>query len=111
MSDPKPNNDSNPQSAVRNPQSTKAARRYIVRGRVQGVGFRWYVERVAASLGLAGYVKNQYNGDVEVYAIGAPEALDAMRRSLERGPRGARVTEVRESPAAFEDCRSFRIAF
>ena len=89
----------------------KTARRYVVEGRVQGVGFRWFVERVASSLGLAGYVKNLYNGEVEVYAIGEPEMLDELRRSLERGPRGALVTGVRESPAALQDYRSFRIAF
>ncbi len=89
----------------------KTARKYTVEGRVQGVGFRWFVEGVANSLGLAGYVKNLYNGEVEVYAIGRPEMLDELRRSLERGPRGARVTAVRESPAALEDYRSFEIAF
>lgn len=89
----------------------KVARTYVVEGRVQGVGYRWFVERVAVSLGLVGYVKNLYNGDVEVYAVGEPEALDELRRKLERGPRGALITAVRESPAALQDCRSFRIAF
>ena len=89
----------------------KVARRYVVQGRVQGVGFRWFVEREATSLDLAGYVKNLHNGDVEVYAIGEPEVLEELRRLLERGPRGALITDVRETPAALENYRSFMITF
>ncbi len=89
----------------------KIARQFIVEGRVQGVGFRFFVERVAAELNLAGYVKNLYNGDVEVYAVGDQESLDLMRGKLERGPRGAQVTAVRDSPAAVRDYKSFQIAF
>ena len=89
----------------------KIARQYIVEGRVQGVGFRWFVEHVAVSLKLAGYVRNLPNGNVEVYAIGDPQALDELRRKLAQGPRGARVTNVREEPAPLLDERSFRIAF
>ena len=89
----------------------KIARQYIVEGRVQGVGFRWFVERVAVSLKLAGYVRNLPSGDVEVYALGDLQALDELRRKLERGPLGARVTGVRESPAPVEEHRSFNIVF
>ncbi len=92
-------------------KANQVARKYVVQGSVQGVGFRWFVERVANSLGLAGYVKNLYNGDVEVYAIGEPEALDQLRAYLERGPRGAYVTAVQESTAPFQDLHSFRITF
>jgi acylphosphatase len=75
------------------------ARRYWVSGLVQGVGFRFFVERAARELGLAGYVRNLRDGRVEVYAVGAPEQLAALRRRLEQGPPGARVREVVEEPA------------
>jgi len=76
-----------------------SARLFRVHGRVQGVGFRWFAERVADNLGLAGYVRNLHDGAVEVYAIGAEQGLDELRQNLERGPMGARVTAVEESPA------------
>jgi acylphosphatase len=75
------------------------ARNYIVRGRVQGVGFRWFVDYEARQLGLAGWVRNNLDGTVEVLAIGSQEQQSALRGKLERGPRAARVDEVRESPA------------
>ena len=57
-------------------------RRYLISGRVQGVGFRWFVEREAAQLGIAGWVRNCENGDVEVMATGTREQLSALRRQL-----------------------------
>ncbi len=87
------------------------ARLYRVHGSVQGVGFRWFVERAADQLALPGYVKNLYDGTVEVYAIGSEEQLGELRRCLERGPRGARVTRVEESPAPLRPHRNFRIEF
>ena len=89
----------------------KIARQYIVEGRVQGVGFRWFVEGAAVSLKLAGYVRNLPSGAVEVYALGDLQALDELRRKLERGPLGARVTGVRENPAPVQEYRSFNITF
>ncbi len=89
----------------------RTARVYRVQGLVQGVGFRWFVERVADELDVSGYVKNLYDGSVEVYAIGSEQQLQAMRLRLERGPRGARVTRVEEAPAALRDCHGFRIEF
>lgn len=74
------------------------ARRYIVSGRVQGVGFRNYVERVAEKLGIDGYVRNQRDGGVEVLAIAEPERLKHLRSALEKGPALSRVDEVREEP-------------
>jgi len=73
------------------------AHRYIVRGRVQGVGFRWFVEREANSLGITGWVRNNEDSTVEVLAMGSPEQLSALRRLLERGPRAARVDVVEVS--------------
>ncbi|HLJ28595.1 MAG TPA: acylphosphatase [Candidatus Angelobacter sp.] len=75
------------------------AKRYIVRGRVQGVGFRWFVDYEARQLGLAGWVRNNFDGSVEVLASGNEQQLGALRRKLEQGPRAARVDEVQETPA------------
>lgn len=76
------------------------ARRYIVDGMVQGVGFRFFVERVARQLGLGGYVKNMRDGRVEVYAIGPAEQLAELKRRLEEGPRAAIIRHVAEEEAA-----------
>lgn len=75
------------------------AKRYIVRGRVQGVGFRWFVDHEARELGLTGWVRNNFDGTVEVLAVGNEHQLTVLRRKLERGPRAARVDEVQEIPA------------
>ncbi len=72
------------------------ARRFIVRGRVQGVGFRWFVEREAHILGIAGWVRNNADSSVEVLAIGTREQLSALRAKLQQGPRAARVDNVEE---------------
>ena len=61
---------------------------------VQGVGYRYFAQRVAGQLGVSGYAKNLNDGRVEVYAIGKPEALDSFRNSLEHGPRSAEVSSV-----------------
>jgi acylphosphatase len=74
------------------------ARRYIVSGRVQGVGFRNYVEHVAEKLDVHGYVRNRSDGCVEVYAIAAPDRLKQLRAALEKGPLMSRVTNVTEDP-------------
>ena len=63
-------------------------RRYVISGRVQGVGFRWFVEREAAQLGLTGWVRNCNNGDVEVMATGKGEQLNSLRQKLEQGSPG-----------------------
>ena len=69
---------------------------FLIKGRVQGVGFRWYVNREAGELGLRGWVRNTEDGDVEVVAAGDIADLDELRRSLRRGPRGARVDNLIE---------------
>lgn len=66
----------------------------LVRGRVQGVGFRWYVREVARDLGLAGWVRNRSDGTVEVAAEGEPHMLDRLRDMLREGPNGATVAAV-----------------
>jgi acylphosphatase len=72
----------------------REVRGYRVRGRVQGVGFRWWTEDTAASLGLSGSVWNCRDGSVEVCAAGSRTALDALERALAEGPLGARVDSV-----------------
>jgi acylphosphatase len=66
----------------------------IVRGHVQGVGFRWFVERSALRLGLTGWVRNREDRTVEVVAEGPPEVLDRLAAALQEGPPGARVEHV-----------------
>jgi acylphosphatase len=70
------------------------ARRFIIRGRVQGVGFRWFVEREAHILKIAGWVRNNADSTVEVFAQGASEQLAGLHSRLREGPRAARVDNV-----------------
>jgi acylphosphatase len=72
----------------------------VVRGRVQGVGFRWFVREAARALDLAGHVLNRRDGGVEVEAEGSASALAALRRRLEEGPDGARVESLDELPSS-----------
>ena len=67
-----------------------------VRGRVQGVGFRWYVMKIARELGLAGWIRNKPDGIVEIAAAGTPEVLAKLEAALSAGPPGARIEEVRK---------------
>ncbi len=76
------------------------AKRFFVSGRVQGVGFRYFAERTATGLGLGGYVRNLFDGRVEVYAIGSTEQLDSLRDALRRGPRMAAVHKLVEEDTA-----------
>ena len=75
------------------------AKRFHVSGRVQGVGYRYFAERVALRMRVAGYVKNLYDGRVEVYAIGAAGQLAELLDELRRGPFMARVIRVEEIEA------------
>jgi acylphosphatase len=69
---------------------------FLIQGRVQGVGFRWYVHREASELDLHGWVRNTEDGDVEVVASGEERDLAVLRASLRRGPRGSRVDRLTE---------------
>jgi len=69
---------------------------FLIRGRVQGVGFRWFVHREASELGLRGWVRNTDDGAVEVVVTGPPEDLDELRAELKKGSRGSRVDKVIE---------------
>jgi len=85
---------------------------FLIQGRVQGVGFRWFVQREAGMRDLRGWVSNTEEGEVEVVASGAAEELAELRASLRRGPRGARVDRLVEhqlAEAEAEELSSFRI--
>lgn len=76
-----------------------------MRGRVQGVGFRWYVEREAKQLGLAGWVQNNEDSTVECLAAGPNEKVAALKAKLQQGPRASRVDHVDEFEAQPEETR------
>jgi acylphosphatase len=85
---------------------------FLIKGRVQGVGFRWFVHREASELDLRGWVRNTEEGEVEIVAHGTEADLAELRASLRRGPRGSRVDRLiehhlEESEAA--GLTSFRI--
>ena len=69
---------------------------FLICGRVQGVGFRWFVHREAAELGLRGWVRNTDAGEVEVVAAGDAETIAELRAELRKGSRGSRVDAVIE---------------
>jgi acylphosphatase len=75
------------------------ARRFLIRGRVQGVGFRWFVEREAFLLQIAGWVRNNSDGTVEVLAQGTRDQLAGLHSRLREGPRAARIDDVEVSEA------------
>jgi acylphosphatase len=79
------------------------ARRFLISGLVQGVGYRFFAQRAAGRIGVAGYAKNRHDGRVEVYAIGRAAQLAALRAELERGPRMASVERVEESAAEMDE--------
>ena len=91
------------------PRITQAARRWRVRGRVQGVGFRYFTQHAAAELGLGGYVRNLDDGRVEVYAVGPEEKLSELAGKLYHGPRWAEVDGVDEQEAEVHAYASFEI--
>jgi acylphosphatase len=85
---------------------------FLVKGRVQGVGFRWFVHREASELELRGWVRNTEDGDVEVVAAGDVADLAELRASLRKGPRGSRVDNLIEhylDDKEAESLDSFRI--
>ena len=87
----------------------EAARRWFVRGRVQGVGYRYFAQRAAESLGLSGYARNLDDGRVEVYAAGPEKKLSELAGMLHRGPRWADVRGVDEQEAPVQKYGFFHI--
>jgi acylphosphatase len=86
------------------------AARFLVRGKVQGVWFRASTRDEAFALGLRGHARNLANGDVEVLAIGEPEAIDRLAAWLQRGPPMARVDAVQRFDAdPGSDARGFEV--
>jgi acylphosphatase len=87
-------------------------RHYLVKGRVQGVGFRWLVHQEAGARGLKGWVRNTESGEVEIMVAGSEEKLAELRSVLQRGSRGSRVDAVQErdmDEALADGLESFRI--
>ncbi|MDQ2841310.1 MAG: acylphosphatase [Acidobacteriota bacterium] len=87
----------------------KAAKRWIVRGAVQGVGFRFFVQHKATSLGLSGWARNLDDGNVEVYAAGSPQRLSDLAAALHTGPRMADVRGVDEREDSIQHLAGFSI--
>ena len=85
------------------------ARRYVVRGHVQGVGYRYFATHSASRIGVTGYVRNLDNGNVEVYAVGSAQQLSELAAALHQGPRWADVRGVEEQEAAVQQYASFEI--
>jgi acylphosphatase len=86
-----------------------SARRWYVRGRVQGVGYRYFAQAAASELGLVGYARNLDDGRVEVYALGPEDKLSEMAGRLYKGPRMADVRGVEEQLAEPVRHSSFEI--
>jgi acylphosphatase len=85
---------------------------FLIQGRVQGVGFRWFVHREASELNLHGWVRNTEEGEVEVVVAGSEADLAELRASLRSGPRGSRVDRLIEHQLAESEAEglgSFRI--
>ena len=87
----------------------RVAKRWLVKGSVQGVGFRFFVQHKAAALGLTGWARNLDDGSVEVYAIGPQARLSDLSASLQVGPRMAEVSSVEENEDAVQKLSSFSI--
>jgi len=91
------------------PASKLTAKRYFIRGRVQGVGFRYFAQRAATQLGVSGYTRNLDDGRVEVYAVGTPQQLSDLAGWLWKGPRFADVRGVEEHEAVVQQYDTFQI--
>lgn len=78
----------------------QVARRYVITGRVQGVGFRWFTHDAAAREGIHGWVRNLAGGGVEVVAEGEAESMNRFEAAVRRGPGGARVADVQTEEQA-----------
>lgn len=87
------------------------ARRWVVQGRVQGVGFRWFIQTRAQAMGVRGWASNLSDGSVEVVGMATAPTIEAFGALVRQGPRGARVTEVtqEEVPHDLVDAKSFVI--
>lgn len=82
---------------------------FVLAGRVQGVGFRWWARRSALRLGVQGTVRNRADGSVEVHAAGPPDALEVFVDAIRVGPPGARVDIMRPIPPTSDLPADFRV--
>ena len=78
---------------------------FLVKGRVQGVGFRWFVRQEASEIGLRGWVRNTDDGHVEVVAAGSPDEIADLKASLRKGSRGSRVDAIVEHELAESEAK------
>ena len=85
------------------------ARRAVVTGRVQGVGYRFFAERAARELGIRGWVRNRPDGSVEAMAEGEDDAIASFLARLRQGPHGSRVEDLAEEDRAVTGFSSFEI--
>jgi len=93
----------------RSPTPLVIARRYTVRGRVQGVGFRYFVRQVGSELGVGGWVRNRADGSVEAHGEADEAILASFEAALGKGPPLARVDSVQPAPATLKGDPVFRI--
>jgi acylphosphatase len=92
--------------------SNAMVRYFLVKGRVQGVGFRWFVHREAALLDLRGWVRNTESGHVEVVAAGDEAKIERLQALLAKGSRGSRVDAIEQrdlDPSESDDLGPFQI--
>jgi acylphosphatase len=87
----------------------KAAKRWVIGGTVQGVGFRMFVQHKAAALGVSGWARNLEDGRVEVYGVGTADRLSDLAAALRLGPRLAEVRTVDERDEAVEAVSGFAV--
>ena len=87
----------------------KTARRFVISGRVQGVGFRAFAQHAARDLGVTGWAQNLDNGDVEVHANGASQHLDDFEARLRQGPRWGEVRAVTALEVEVSESSGFHI--
>jgi acylphosphatase len=85
----------------------RKAVRLVIKGRVQGVGYRWWAVQTARRLGLDGWVRNRRDGTVELVAVGPDEALEALIWACRQGPSAAQVASVDRFDAADDGCKGF----
>jgi acylphosphatase len=93
------------------PTSPEEARRAVVlRGRVQGVGFRWWTRELAMQLSLRGTVRNHADGSVEIHVAGPVYVVQTFIERIRTGPRHARIVSVEEMPCRDSLPEGFHIA-
>ncbi len=92
------------------PSGAESRRAFVLVGRVQGVGFRWWARSTAAALGLRGTVRNLPDGSVELRVAGPANRVDEFLHALRSGPSQARVDAIRQIPVGHLPPAGFRIA-